>query len=251
METALQVFNFKGNQVRTVMKDGEPWFILRDVCEVLGLSNPSMVVEKLSGDERADLSITDTSSKGVTQNRCMMAVNESGLYLVVFQSRKPEADAFRHWIAREVLPSIRKHGVYATDDFLAEPRKWAAAFIALAEEREAKAKLQAENKTLQVISDKYEGHTNTNGLYKIGEIAEKVGVSAVKLNTFLNDIHVQYKPNGSGTWRLYTEYLDGNYATPRIVHLDNGYDKQVLLWTAKGHDFIMDLVEKHQPEWYV
>ena len=109
---------------------------------------------------------------------------------------------------------------------------------------------QKENERLQITAAKYDGQCDTVGLYKIGEIAEELGISAKKLNSFLFDCHVQYKPNGSETWRLYTAYMGENLAFPRLVRLDNGYEKPMLLWTAKGHDFILDLVERETPEWY-
>lgn len=109
---------------------------------------------------------------------------------------------------------------------------------------------QKENKRLQLTAAKYEGQTDTVGLYKIGEIAEQLGISARRLNEFLKDCRIQYKPNGSPTWRLYSEYIGENIALPRIVTLENGYDLPILLWTAKGRDFIFDLAEREMPRWY-
>jgi Rha family phage regulatory protein len=107
-----------------------------------------------------------------------------------------------------------------------------------------------QNEQLKQIEAKYEGQTRTDGLYKIGEIAEEFGGSAIKLNDFLSEKRVQYKPNGSQTWRLYSEYVKDRYAIPRLVKLNNGYEKPMLLWTPKGRDFIHDIVEREQPEWY-
>lgn len=109
---------------------------------------------------------------------------------------------------------------------------------------------QKENERLQITAAKYDGQCDTVGLYKIGEIAEELGVSAKRLNGFLKDCRIQHKPNGSQTWRLYSEYLGGNLALPRIVTLDNGYELPILLWTAKGRDFIFDLAEREMPVWY-
>ena len=248
MANELQIFNFENFKVRSISKNGEPWFVLKDVCDVLGISNPSMVLDRLVEDERQK--IDPKQYLGSFSNTPITVINESGLYSVVVLSRKPEAERFRRWITRDVVPSIRKNGVYATDDFLADPRKWAAALTALAEEREAKAQLEAENKTLQLTADKYEAQTNTVGLYRVGDIAEELGITAKKLNQFLHEAHIQYKPNGSNTWQLYAEHLEHNYALARIVRLDNGYEKPMLLWTPRGRDFIFDLVEEKQPEWY-
>lgn len=101
----LQIFNYNGNEVRTVQKDGEPWWILKDVCGVLGLKNPTMIAERLEDDEVTKLNLGGLS--GETN-----IINESGLYNVILRSDKPEAKPFRRWVTGEVLPSIRKTGSY-------------------------------------------------------------------------------------------------------------------------------------------
>ncbi len=107
-----------------------------------------------------------------------------------------------------------------------------------------------ENERLQLTAAKYEAQTDTAGLYKAGDIAADFGISAVRLNSFLKDCRVQYKPSGSETWRLYTQYSGDNLAFVKMLPLDSGFDKPVLLWTPKGRDFIHDLVEKEMPAWY-
>jgi Rha family phage regulatory protein len=109
---------------------------------------------------------------------------------------------------------------------------------------------QQENARLQITAAKYEGQSDSVGLYKVGEIAEELGTTAIKLNRFLKDCRVQYKPNGSQTWRLYADYIGENLALPKIVTLNNGYDMPMLLWTPKGRDFIFDLAERELPAWY-
>jgi Rha family phage regulatory protein len=107
-----------------------------------------------------------------------------------------------------------------------------------------------DNKRLQLTAAKYEGQTDAVGLYKIGDIAADFGISAIRLNGFLKDCRVQYMPNGSTTWRLYSQYSGDNLAFVKMLPLDNGFDKPMLLWTPKGRDFIHDLVEKEMPAWY-
>ena len=130
------------------------------------------------------------------------------------------------------------------------PKNYKEALLALVAAEEAREAIESQNKVLQLTAAKYEGQTDTVGLYKIGEIAEQLGISARRLNEFLKDCRIQYKPNGSPTWRLYSEYLNENIALPRIVTLENGYDLPILLWTAKGRDFIFDLAEREMPRWY-
>lgn len=104
----LTVFRFEGTrEVRTVLKDGEPWFVAKDICDILELENSRQVVQTLDEDEKGVCSIY---TLGGSQQ--MSVVSESGLYTLVFKSRKPEAKAFRKWVTSEVLPAIRKTGQY-------------------------------------------------------------------------------------------------------------------------------------------
>lgn len=104
----LQVFSYQSSEVRTVMKGGEPWFVLKDVCAVLGLAKPSNVATRLDDDERGACLMGTPSGD---QN--MIIINESGLYSVILRSDKPEAKPFRKWVTSEVLPAIRRTGQYS------------------------------------------------------------------------------------------------------------------------------------------
>ena len=106
----LQVFNYNSSEVRTVMRDGEPWFCLVDVCRVLDLSSPHKVAERLDRDELPGIKVRSGG-----QTREMTFINESGLYSVILRSDKPEAKPFRKWVTSEVLPTIRKTGGYGVD----------------------------------------------------------------------------------------------------------------------------------------
>ena len=112
----LQIFNYNNNEVRTVQKDGDPWFVLKDVCMVLNLTTPARVAERLDPDEVSQTHIMD--SMGRQQETSI--INESGLYNVILRSDKPEAKPFRKWVTSEVLPAIRKHGGYLTPDKVEE-----------------------------------------------------------------------------------------------------------------------------------
>ena len=94
-----------------VQRDGEPWFVLRDVCQILGMSNSRMVADRLEDDEKGVSQIDTLGGK-----QTMVVINESGLYNVILRSDKPEAKPFRKWVTSEVLPSIRKHGAYMTTE---------------------------------------------------------------------------------------------------------------------------------------
>ena len=120
----LQVFSYQSNDVRTVMRDGEPWFCLVDVCRVLDLSSPHKVADRLDQDEKGRAQIPTPGGK-----QEVTIINESGLYNVILRSDKPEAKPFRKWVTSEVLPAIRKTGQYkanalpdGTRDMLAEAK---------------------------------------------------------------------------------------------------------------------------------
>ena len=114
-ENEVQVWNYESSEIRTVQVNGEPWFVLADVCKVLELSSPHKVAERLDGDEKGRNQIPTLG--GVQE---MAVVNESGLYTVILRSDKPQAKPFRKWVTSEVLPSIRKHGSYSVQSQFAD-----------------------------------------------------------------------------------------------------------------------------------
>ena len=103
----VKVFSYEDKQVRTVLIDGAPWWVLADVCRVLGLKNSRNASSRL-GDDEKDVHLVDT----LRGKQRMTIVNESGLYAVILRSEKPEAQAFKRWVTHEVLPTIRKTGAY-------------------------------------------------------------------------------------------------------------------------------------------
>lgn len=107
----LQTFTYNAAPVRTISRDGEPWFVLKDVCKALHLSDTNKTAERLDADE-----LTRTRLVSGGQEREMYVISESGLYNVILRSDKPEAKPFRKWVTSEVLPTIRKTGGYVSDD---------------------------------------------------------------------------------------------------------------------------------------
>ncbi|MDD4434238.1 MAG: Bro-N domain-containing protein, partial [Parabacteroides sp.] len=101
----LEIFNYENSNIRTVVKNGDPWFVAADVCAVLEIGNPSDPIRRLDEDEKG---VDLIETLGGVQN--MVTVNESGLYALIMGSRKPQAKAFKRWVTHEVLPAIRKHG---------------------------------------------------------------------------------------------------------------------------------------------
>lgn len=111
MENNLQIFNFEEREVRTVVIENDTWFVLTDICKALGLTNPTVVMQRLEEDEVTKLDLGGLS--GISN-----LVNESGLYAVILRSDKPQAKVFRKWVTSEVLPAIRKNGEYKMRDEL-------------------------------------------------------------------------------------------------------------------------------------
>ena len=107
MTNELQIFNYQSNEVRVVEQDGEPWFVAKDVCDVLELSDVNMATRNLDDDEKGTSKVCTLGGE-----QSMTVISESGLYTLIMRSNKPEAKKFARWVTHEVLPSIRKTGSY-------------------------------------------------------------------------------------------------------------------------------------------
>ena len=138
----IRIFNYNSVEVRTIQNDGEPWFVLTDVCNVLHIGNSRDVVARLDHDEKG---VGQIDTLGGKQE--MTIINESGLYNVILRSDKPEAKPFRKWVTSEVLPTIRRHGMYATPDtvekMLADPDTTIKLLETIKQERAARMALEA------------------------------------------------------------------------------------------------------------
>lgn len=145
MSNEIQRFDFKGASLRALTDEaGEPWFVAKDVCDILGHSNVSMALDRLDDDERSKFNLGRQGETNI--------VNEAGLYVLVLGSRKPEAHEFKRWVTHEVLPSIRKHGAYMTqqtlDKALTSPDFLIQLATKLKEEQEKVKELEPKAKAL-------------------------------------------------------------------------------------------------------
>lgn len=210
MSAGIVPFAFEGVEVRTLALDGAPWFVLTDLCTVLGLSNPSVVANRI---DDADLSHAEVSSAG--QRRTVMIVNESGMYEVVIRSDKPEAASFRRWITSEVLPSIRRTGAYsmqadptALDVGTIKQLHQAVAVLLEANERQA-----VEVAALAPRATAWDAIASAQGDYSVGEAAKilaRAGVANIgpqRLFQRLADIGWTFR-GPEGTWMAYAERID-------------------------------------------
>lgn len=146
----LKIFeNSDFGKVRILEIENEPYFVAKDVAEILGYSDTNQAI-RMHVDEEDKLT-RDFNGSG--QNRQMYIINESGLYSLILKSKLPQARQFKRWVTNEVLPTIRKHGLYATDELLNNPDFLIDALTKLKEEREKNLKLQAINSKLEVENE--------------------------------------------------------------------------------------------------
>lgn len=169
----LQIFkSSEFGEIRTLLKDNEPWFVAKDVAEILGYSETNRMTSRLDSDESIS-----TKLEGMNMNSTL--INESGLYNAVLGSNKPEAKRFKKWVTSEVLPSIRKHGLYATEELLNDPDLAIKAFTALKEERERTKQLTAkieQDKPLVMFAESCIASNDSLLVREVAKLASKKGI---------------------------------------------------------------------------
>ena len=176
MEKGLS-FVYGLSEVRVILSDEEPWFVAKDVCEVLDITNPTDALKRLDEDERARFNLGRQGEANV--------VSEAGLYSLILGSRKPEAKAFKRWITHEVIPSIRKRGAYMTpqtvDELLQDPDTMIRLLTDLKEERKQRQQLEAKvqsdkSKVLFAEAVEISGHS-----ILVGELAKLLKQNGVDI----------------------------------------------------------------------
>lgn len=253
MSANLQTWNYESSEIRTIQKDGEPWFVAKDVTNILGYANASKAISD-HVDTEDKLNNESLSSLG---QRGGWLVNESGLYSLILASKLPNAKKFKRWVTNEVLPSIRKHGAYMTDqtleraltspDFLIELATQLKAEQAQRKQLETTVAVQNQQiAELQPKASYYDVVLNCKDLISIGKIAKDYGWSAQKLNEYLHKHGVQYKQGK--TWLLYQKYAGMGYTSTKThtYHGDDGREHAAephTYWTQKGRLFIYDLLK--------
>lgn len=245
----LEIFNnSEFGEIRTLEIDGEPWFVGRDVAIILGYSNPRDALSKHVDNE--DKGVAKCDTLGGSQD--LTIINESGLYSLILSSKLSNAKAFKRWVTSEVLPAIRKHGLYAIDDILENPDIAIQALTKLKEERAARKALELDNQVksqqiaeLQPKATYYDLILQCKDLLSVTEIAKDYGMSAKGLNAMLHELGVQY--NQSGVWFLYAKYQNKGYTQTKTQNYnrpDGTQGSKVhTYWTQKGRLFIYNLLK--------
>jgi anti-repressor protein len=248
--TDLQIFkNEQFGEVRVIEKDGQAYFCLADINKALEINNSSQVKARLKHDGVISNEVIDSMGRTQMAN----FINEGNLYRLIMQSRKEAAERFTDWVTDEVLPSIRKHGMYATQELLDNPDLLIQVATALKEERERNKQLSHEVQVktqligeLKPKADYVDRILKNPGLMTITQIAKDYGMSGQAMNELLHTKGVQYKQ--SGQWLLYSEFHSMGYTHSQTVEIERtgGIPDTKLntKWTQKGRLFIYDLLKE-------
>lgn len=238
---------FDGSNVRTLVIDGQPYFVGNDVSTILGYSNYRNAVVNHVDDE--DKQRTQIEYAG--QKRSMTVINESGLYSLILSSKLPQAKEFKHWVTHEVLPSIRKHGAYMTDEKIEEALLNPDTIIKLATElkteRERRSIAEQRVNELTPKASYYDLVLSNESLVTITQIAKDYGMSGQAMNHKLHDLGVIYKQGN--TWLLYSKYQRTGWTHSETIMVDkaDGTQKAVMhtKWTQKGRLGLYELLKRH------
>ena len=263
--TNLKVFqNTEFGAVRSLSINEDIWFVGKDICQVFGDKNHNRSIGRVDDIDRSTAEILDSMGRKQT----VVLINESGLYSLLFSMQPQKANSngvsnaypievterierlhkFKRWVTNEVLPSIRKHGMYATDELIANPDLAIAALMALKQEREEKAKLNEtvaiQNQQILEMKPKasyYDLILQNKNTVPVTQIAKDYGMSGRAFNKMLKDLGVQYKLGR--TWILYQGYDDQGYTQSKTHVIDANISVMHTYWTQKGRLFLYDLLK--------
>ncbi|HAR6525460.1 TPA: phage antirepressor [Staphylococcus pseudintermedius] len=238
----LQIFNFEELPVRTLTVDDEPYFVGKDVAEILGYSKARNAIAKhVDFEDKKDAPIQ--GPLGGTQK--MTIINESGLYSLIFSSKLESAKRFKRWVTSEVLPAIRKHGIYATDSVIEQtiqnPDYIIHVLTEFKKEREGRLVAEQQVKELKPKATYYDLVLQNKSLLSVSKIAKDYGMSARALNKLLHELGVQYKQGD--IWLLYAKHQDKGYTQTSTYALNEKHSKVTTKWTQKGRLFIYELLK--------
>lgn len=243
----LQIFNFNNKEIRTLVIEGEPYFVGKDVADILGYQNGSRDINRhVDEEDRHKAMIFDGN-----QYKGTITINESGLYSLILSSKLPKAKEFKHWVTSEVLPAIRKHGAYMTpakiEEVLTDPDTIIQLATQLKQEREGRLIAEQRIGELTPKADYCDRVLADKSLVTITQIAKDYGMSGRALNATLHDFGVIYKQGE--TWFLYAKYQKTGWTHSETIMVDkkDGTQKAVLntKWTQKGRLGLYELLKAH------
>ncbi len=209
-------YDFNGHGIRTIVDENDdPWFVTKDICEILEISKYRDAVSRLEIDERGSVLVDTPGGK-----QSVSAINEYGLYSLILISRKPEAKTFKRWVTHNILPSIRKTGTYSIQD---KKLLLATALI--------EANKIIEDQAPKV--EAYETFIEARGLYTISAVAKTLDTGQKRLFNLLREKGILMTNN-----QPYQRYIDSGYFETKWRTLPTGFNYSQTFVTPKGIDYI-------------
>lgn len=241
-----QLFNFKCQPVRTMIINDDPYFMGRDITNVLQYSNGPKAIRDHVYEE--DKTVNETFTVNGTSP---VLINESGLYSLILSSKLPTAREFKHWVTSEVLPAIRKHGAYMTpakiEEVLTDPDTIIQLATQLKQEREGRLIAEQKVNELTPKATYYDKVLADKSLVTITQIAKDYGMSGRAMNKKLHELKVIYKQGQ--TWLLYAKYQKTGWTHSETVMVPkkDGTEKAVLntKWTQQGRLGLYELLKNN------
>lgn len=257
MENKIELFrNEEFGEIRVVEIDEQPWFVGKDVAQALGYGEGKSLANAVANHvDDEDKGVTELMTPGGKQR--MTIINESGLYSLVLSSKLPAAKKFKRWVTSEVLPSIRKHGAYMTDDtieqILSDPDTIIRLATDLKEERVKRKALESENeqqrqviKDFEPIKQYVDTILESTGTLATSQVAADYDLSARMLNKILHEEGIQHNVNGQ--WILYRKYMGMGYTKSKTINItrsDGSPDTKLhTQWTQKGRMMIHEILTR-------
>ena len=236
---------FKNNEfgeIRTLEQDDKPLFCGSDVAKALGYAIPSKAINThCKGVSKMEV----PTNGGIQQ---MLFITEGDLYRLIVNSKLPSAEKFERWVFDDVLPTVRKHGLYAKEELLNDPDLFISALQKLKAEKEKNKFLELENAQsrqiiceLQPKASYYDLILQNKSVIPVSQIAKDYGMSGKAFNKMLHDLGVQYKQ--CNTWLLYQCYADQGYTQSKTYAIDAERSAMHTYWTQKGRLFLYDLLK--------
>ena len=255
MDNHLMIFESTDfGRVRSVLKDGAPWFVAVDVCKALGLNQVTRAMSRLDSDEGGLLEVPHPQNADKTIE--INAVSEAGLYHLILCSKKPEARAFKRWITHEVIPSIRKHGAYMTDALLSrmdEHPELISEYIGKLRAENAKAnaarealkKAEAENARLAPKASYYDSFVGVESVTCLRYTAKELGVPQKKFIGYLLEKGYVFRDRHRSD-RVFVRAGKRNdpLFVTRDFYLPNGTKSEYSLVTPAGKAHFLKIAEK-------